>query len=65
MRLFGAGEALRDEFATMPPALTMMIGDPVGSARAAIGDQAVEEAVAEGRAMDPDKAVAYALEESG
>ena len=64
MRLFGAAEAMREEFATMPPALTTVIGDPVGAARAAIGEDAVEEAVAEGKAMDPGEAVAYALSDS-
>jgi hypothetical protein len=41
----------------------MRFYDPVKVAREAIGDEAVDRAVAEGRAMDLDKAVAYAMEE--
>ena len=65
MRLYGAAESLLEQYATIAPAEAIFIGDPVGTARAAIGDKAVEEAIAEGKAMDADKAIAYALEDSG
>jgi hypothetical protein len=41
-----------------------MIGDPVAMAREAIGDEAVDRALAEGRAMDYDAAIAYARGDS-
>jgi hypothetical protein len=42
----------------------MLVGDPVGAARQSIGDEAVDRAIAEGKAMDADQAVAYALGDS-
>ena len=64
MRLFGAAETFRERFRTIAPQEAMLTGDPVGLARAVIGDVAVEEALAEGRAMEPDKAIAYVLDDS-
>ena len=61
-RLWAAGEALRESVGGAP-ADVMRFYDPVKVAREAIGDEAVDRAVAEGRAMDLDKAVAYAMEE--
>ena len=62
-RLWGAAQAMREVTgAVAPPAAQRMIGDPVAAARQAIGDEAVERAMAEGRAMDFDTAVAYARE---
>jgi hypothetical protein len=46
--------------AIRPPAAALLIVDPLGTARQAIGDEAVERALAEGRAMDPEAVVAYA-----
>ena len=60
-RLWGAAEAVREAAgAIRPPAHVLVIGDPVGIARQAIGDEIVERALAEGRAMDPEAVVAYA-----
>jgi predicted ATPase/class 3 adenylate cyclase len=64
MRLYGAAENLLDKYANIAPADAMMIGDPVGAARAALGDEAVDTAIAEGKAMGPDEAVGYALSDS-
>jgi predicted ATPase/class 3 adenylate cyclase len=61
-RLWAAADALR-EATGGAPADVMKLFDPIAAAREAIGDQAVDRAVAEGRAMDLDKAVAYAMEE--
>jgi len=38
-----------------------MPADVVGEARKAIGDEAVDRALEEGRAMSPDQAADYAL----
>jgi tetratricopeptide (TPR) repeat protein len=60
-RLWGAAEAVREAAgAIRPPAATLLVVDPLGTARQAIGDEAVERARAEGRAMDPEAVVAYA-----
>jgi len=62
-RLHGAGEAAREVTgAVTTPVGVRLMGDPVGTARQAIGDAAVDRAVAEGRAMDPDAMIAYAHE---
>ena len=61
-RLWAAAEELRASVGGAP-AEVMKLDDPAPAAREAIGDEAVDRAVAEGRAMDLDKAVAYALEE--
>ena len=60
-RLWGAAEAVREAAGEIrPPAAALLVVDPLGTARQAIGDEAVERALAEGRAMDPEAAVAYA-----
>ncbi|CAN5708933.1 hypothetical protein BH23CHL7_BH23CHL7_23390 [soil metagenome] len=60
-RLWGAAEAVREAAgAIRPPAAALLVVDPLGTARQAIGDEAVEGALAEGRAMDPEAVVAYA-----
>jgi predicted ATPase/class 3 adenylate cyclase len=65
MRLFGAADSFKERFQTIAPQEAMLnAGDPVDLARAAIGDAAVEEALADGRAMEPDKAIAYVLDDS-
>jgi predicted ATPase/class 3 adenylate cyclase len=61
MRLFGAGMAIAEstgdpDVDTAP----FQFADPVGDARKAIGDEATDRALAEGRAMSRDEAVAYA-----
>jgi predicted ATPase/class 3 adenylate cyclase len=61
-RLWAAADELRESIGGAPSAV-MKLEDPTGAARKAIGDEAVDRAVAEGRAMDLDKAVAYAMEE--
>ena len=64
-RLYGAGESAREVTgAVTTPVAGRLMGDPVGMARQAIGDQAVDRALAEGRAMDRDAAIAYAPEDS-
>jgi predicted ATPase len=62
-RLHAAGEAAREVTgAVTTPVGVRLIGDPVGMARQAIGDQAVDQALAEGRAMDRDTTIAYVHE---
>ena len=51
-----------DHRALSPPAAKGMIGDPITAAREAIGDESVERALAEGRTMDHNAALAYAHE---
>jgi predicted ATPase/class 3 adenylate cyclase len=64
-RLHGAGESAREVTgAVTTPVGDRLMGDPVGAARQAIGDEAVERALAEGRAMARDAAIAYAHEDS-
>jgi tetratricopeptide (TPR) repeat protein len=64
VRLWAAAEELR-EATGGAPADVVKPYDPIPTARKAIGDEAVDRAMAEGRAMDLDKAVAYAMEEPG
>jgi predicted ATPase/class 3 adenylate cyclase len=62
-RLHGAGEAAREVTgAVTTPVGVRLIGDPVGIARQAIGDEAVDQALAEGRAMDIATTITYAHE---
>jgi predicted ATPase/class 3 adenylate cyclase len=62
-RLHGAGESAREiSGAVSTPVGVRLIGDPVGMARQAIGDEAVDRELAEGRAMDRGAAIAYAHE---
>ena len=60
-RLWGAAEAVREAAGEIrPPAASLLIGDPLGAARQAIGEEAAGRAVAEGRTMDPDAVATYA-----
>ena len=61
VRLWGAAQAEREASgAISPPAAARLVGDPVAAARAAIGDEAADAGLAEGRAMDYEALVAYA-----
>jgi predicted ATPase/class 3 adenylate cyclase len=61
LRLYGAGEAVAESVGGRDvPTNTFLFGDPVGDSRKAIGDEAVEAALAEGRRMTREEAVAYA-----
>jgi len=63
-RLHGAGEAGREVTgAVTTPVGVRLMGDPVGVARQAIGAEAVDRALADGRAMDRDATIAYAHED--
>jgi predicted ATPase/class 3 adenylate cyclase len=59
MRLYGAGQAINVEAGGGEDAL-WGVEDPVAKAREAIGDEATDRALAEGRAMTRVEAVAYA-----
>lgn len=60
-RLWGAAETAREVTgAVRPPVADRLIGDPLTAARQALGDEAVDRALAEGSAMDLDAAIAYA-----
>ncbi len=60
-RLWGTAEAVRQAAgAIWPPAASLLIGDPLGAARQAIGDEAVDRALSEGRHLDLDAVLAYA-----
>jgi hypothetical protein len=63
MRLHGAPEAMAEALgvAQLPP----LAEDPVGPARKALGDEAVDRALAEGRAMSETEALAYARSTDG
>jgi predicted ATPase/class 3 adenylate cyclase len=60
MRLFGAALAINESVGGGHPPAASLLGDPLGDARRAIGDEATDRALAEGRAMSRDEAVAYA-----
>jgi predicted ATPase/class 3 adenylate cyclase len=61
VRLWGAAQAAHEAIgAVRPPAAARLIGDPVAVARPAIGDDAVERGLGEGRAMNYDAMLAYA-----
>ena len=65
-RLFGAADALREEFGSPNRADAFAEHEQVLSTiRYALGDAAFDEAWAEGRAMDTKQALAYALDRSG
>ena len=62
--IWGAAVAAREASGALrPPATARLIGDPVAAAREAIGDEAVERALAAGRSMDPDAVIAYIHED--
>jgi predicted ATPase/class 3 adenylate cyclase len=59
--IWGAAAAAREASGALkPPGAARLIGDPVTAARQAIGDEAVERALAAGRVMDADALIAYA-----
>ncbi|MGH2555026.1 MAG: adenylate/guanylate cyclase domain-containing protein [Actinomycetota bacterium] len=60
MRLFGAGEAIAEPLEGGFESTPFHFADPVGEARRAIGDEATDHALGEGRAMSREEAVAYA-----
>lgn len=60
-RLWSAAQSARRLMgALQPPTAGRLLGDPVGAARTAVGDEAVDNALAEGETMDLDTAIAYA-----
>jgi hypothetical protein len=62
--LWGGATAAREASgAIRPPGMARLVGDPLAAARAAIGNEAVEQALAAGRSMPPDALVAYARED--
>ncbi len=61
VRLLGAATAIRERLGGGTPPEWLMMGDPVDAARKAIGDDPVDRALTEGRAMSPDQAADYAL----
>jgi tetratricopeptide (TPR) repeat protein len=66
VRLWAAAERLQEELGGAAwPETTMKVGDPVGLARAAIGEHAVQKGLAEGRDMTVDEAIAYARMDAG
>jgi predicted ATPase/class 3 adenylate cyclase len=60
VRLFAAGTSITRSIGGAPPLVAMQLGDPEGAARQALGDEATDQALADGRAMSRDEAVAYA-----
>ncbi len=60
-RLLGAVEALRERIGGGPPPEWIRLGDPLEEARQAIGSEQVDEALSEGRAMQDNEIVRYAL----
>lgn len=65
VRLWSAAQSARRLMgAIQPPTAERLMGDPVGAGRAAIGDDAVDNAIAQGEVMDLDEAIAYASGDS-
>jgi non-specific serine/threonine protein kinase len=63
-RLAGAAEALRDEIGAQLDLADRAFRDRyLAEVREELGEEAIEAAMAEGRAMTPEKAAAYALSE--
>ncbi len=61
VRLWGGAQAAHEAIgAIRPPAAQRLIGDPLAVAREAIGDEAVERGLAEGRQMDDETMLDYA-----
>lgn len=61
MRLAGAAETLREETGASAPLPLRVQADVETTARQAIGDEAVDRALTEGRNMTLDEAIAYAV----
>ena len=62
LRLAGAASALKDEIGGGPPAELMRSEEVLAESRSRLGQEAAVAAWNDGRAMDTDKAIAYALE---
>ncbi|HYZ10787.1 MAG TPA: tetratricopeptide repeat protein, partial [Actinomycetota bacterium] len=61
MRLYGAGMAIAESIGDTDVIVAPYeFADPLGDARKAIGDEATDRALAEGRAMSVEEALAYA-----
>jgi tetratricopeptide (TPR) repeat protein len=60
-RLAAAASAIKDRIGGGAPEAAQMKGDAVGAARLAMGDEVADRALEEGRAMDLDEVVAYAV----
>ena len=60
MKLEGAARKLRDDIGGGPPRDKTVLIDPVEAARASIGDQATDTALAAGRALSSDEAIELA-----
>jgi predicted ATPase/class 3 adenylate cyclase len=60
MRMLGAAEAIQESIGASHPHDAAMLGDPIGAARTTIGGETADRALAEGRAMTREEAVAYA-----
>lgn len=63
LRLVGACEAMRDEIGEAPSGEMAFVGDVRGAASALMDAAAAESLYEQGRAMELDDAVAYALED--
>jgi non-specific serine/threonine protein kinase len=63
MRTAGAARRIRETIGGGAWPSMFTFEDPEPAARAAIGDEAVERALAEGREMDLDAAIAFVLDE--
>jgi predicted ATPase/class 3 adenylate cyclase len=64
VRLSGAAAALKERIGGSQPMRGLWEEADIAAARAAMGDKAVAAALAEGRAMTVDQALAYALDNS-
>jgi predicted ATPase/class 3 adenylate cyclase len=66
MRLYGAGMAIAESIGDTDVIVAPYeFADPVGDARKTIGDEATDRALAEGRAMSVEEALAYARSADG
>jgi non-specific serine/threonine protein kinase len=66
VRLFGAAESLLQSLdAVLDPGGSLAYDSDLTTARTRLGESAFEEALAEGRAMTFEQAVAYAHSEAG
>ena len=65
LRLAGASDALREPFGDKSPAEKASVTDVPAAARSVLEEAAAEALYQEGRAMELDAAVAYALERDG
>jgi non-specific serine/threonine protein kinase len=63
VRISGAAEALKEEIGGRIPMAAVLFEDVTPAARAAMGDEAVETALVQGRTMTVKQAVDYALQD--